>query len=288
MSNKRRMCISCGNEFSDESPMCPHCARPALYVNVHRAEDDEERKKLQSRYDAAIVGSRSRGCESVLRDFERASRMSTAVLARKGFAFEALLDSDSRIYSTFYKECLAGIRLPEGSDWDELRDIADTKLFGQAKANIRFAALTVDEFGATGYGDFHLHLRENMIAHRATVFHTNSALFPERFVGVMPSTGLPLGFRATWMDRHLLCVAKLASQITSGTESQEYGRIMLASSRDPRAEEFIEVHIWGPITIRAVDFVVVRRHILGRTGTGARRKKLERALTRYGADLKVI
>ncbi len=285
----KRQCSFCNNFFSDESPMCPHCARPALYVNVDRAKDKAEQEALQRRCDTEIAEAKSRNCSPVLCDFAQATLKATAVIVRKGFAFEALLNDDSRVYATYYQECLAGARIPDGSEWDELRILADTKLFGiKGKDDIRFAALTLDDFGPSSYGDFHLHLREDMIAHRSTVFHTNSALFPERYTGIMPRTGLPSGFRATWQDRHLLCLAKLASKINSGTNQQDYGKILLTQDEDPRKEEFVEVHVWGSVTIRTVGQVVVRKNRLGRAGTGARGKKLLQDLGTYGVVLKVI
>jgi hypothetical protein len=104
----------------------------------------------------------------------------------------------------------------------------------------------------------------------------------------MPSTGLPPGFRATWQERHILCMAKLASQLNSGTQRQEYGKILLTANKNPQIQEFVEVHVWGPMTILTVECVKVRRHTLGRTGTGARRKKFERDLERHGVTLSVI
>lgn len=284
MGDKRLVCSFCGYEFSDESPICPHCARPALYVNVIRAEKKEERDALRDRYDRALLDAQSRHCETEFRDFEQAVFSASAAIARRSFVVEALVDSDSEIYGTFYLKCVAGIRLPEGSEWDELRNITDSKLFGEGKKEIRFAALTLDELGASGYGGWQLHLREDMIAHRATVFHTNSVLFPDRFEGIMPRLGFPPGFRATWAERGILCAAKCAPQIHSGTKPDEYGKILLSAHADSRSEEFVEIHIWGPVTIRTVDRIVAPKQDI----KGVRRKKLESDLRRYGVSLKVI
>lgn len=286
MGSRVRKCSLCSNGFSDVARECPHCGRPALYVNVHRAEDAEEKIALQARYEAALSDARVRKCEHVLLDFERALLSSKAVLSQKRHVVETLINSDSRIYPTFYKECLAGIRLPEGSEWDELRDSADNRLFGQGKSEIHFAALTMDGCGSSYYGDYHMHFREDLIEYRTTAFETNSALFPERFPDIMSRTGFPLGYRALWQERQLLCVAKLASKISPATRSDQYSAILLTPDQDPRKEEFVEVHIWGPFTIRTLERIVVAKDRLD--GGGARRKKLMSDLGRFGVILKVI
>ena len=78
-------------------------------------------------------------------------------------------------------------------------------------------------------------------------------------VQVFDADALPQGFRARWEDRQKLCVAKLAGKLTSGTTPAEFSRILLGQGATPEQDEFVEVHIWGPLTRRTFDCVVVKK-----------------------------
>ena len=97
-----------------------------------------------------------------------------------------------------------------------------------------------------------------MIAHRASVFDENSVLFMERH-GVKASRkpGIPKGFRATWNERDKLCIAKLAERIDSSTTPNQYSGLLLKQGVSPENDEFVEVHIFGPITVLTMAEVTV-------------------------------
>jgi len=64
-----------------------------------------------------------------------------------------LASSPNQVYGTFYQLVDAGIRLPEGNQWDILREIADTVLFPGYKKEVRFGALSLDGQGLPNWGD---------------------------------------------------------------------------------------------------------------------------------------
>ena len=287
MPTNRRTCTECHYEFADSAERCPHCGRPGLYVNVDRAEQMSERAALDRRYTAAIDNARSQGWEPVLRDFESEVAASAAVLARPGHVVQRLLDSDNLIYATYSQELRAGLRLPRGEKWDSLRPIAANMLFGEGGTRIHFAALTLSSQGLGSYGDHFLFFHENMIAHRTSVFEENSGLFAERNWGTSATLEIPLGLRATWQERARLCVAKLVSKLGPGTKRSEFAKILLSPGKNSDEDEFIEVHIFGPITIRTLARVAMPKKAL-RPGKKTAEKKFRSMLAKYGVALEVI
>lgn len=237
---------------------CPHCALPGLFPNVRAAEQPEERETLAERYRQALKGGVSSGCEHVIQHFETAVSKSQAVIARSLLETDRLASSDKQIYATFYQLVDAGVRLPSGSKWDALREVADGALFPGYKKHIRFAALSLNGLGLSKYGECFLVLRENMIAHRATVFEENSVLFMEKHkVPMSEAHKLPKGYRALWGERGKLCVAKLADKLRPGTTSDAYQKILEKEGTTSADDCFVEVHIWGPMTARTVERVIV-------------------------------
>ena len=102
-------------------------------------------------------------------------------------------------------------------------------------------------------------LDEKMIGHRATVFEENSVVFMRHHkILVFESDKLPKGYRATWESRGKLGVAKLADKINIDTKSDEYVNIIMNDGAVPEDDEFIEVHIFGPMSIRTVKRVLAK------------------------------
>ncbi len=176
----------------------------------------------------------------------------------------------------------AGLRIPDGTAWDELRRAADDVLFPGYREKIRFAALSGDGVGVANYGDFWLSLREFMIAHRASVFDQNSASFvaEQKLRDAPPAL---LGHRAPWAERRKLAVAQLALRLSPTTTAQDFSAVLIEQGTTTDEDRYIEVNIWGPMTIRTVDRVVYSRsRVAGRLrGQLSRLKALKRDLARF-------
>jgi hypothetical protein len=137
--------------------------------------------------------------------------------------------------------------------------LADEALFPYYKDKIRFAVLTLDEAGLSNFGDCFLVLRTEMIAHRASVFEENSLLFfSKHFAPILGKPHLPHGYRATWDERAMLCVAKLADRIDDATKPGAYSGILLRQGSTSEEDDFVEVHIWGSMTIRTLERVIFK------------------------------
>jgi hypothetical protein len=251
-------CPDCTNEIPQPAERCPHCGRPGVFWNVIAAEDPAERAALERRYKAAKADAVARNADRNLQDFENALGESKAVIARSEIEVNRLASSDRQLYATYYELTESGIRLPEGEQWDILRELADTVLFAKSKKHIRFGALSLDGVGLPNYGPCSVVWHDEMIAHRSSVFEENSAVFMERRkIKISREPKVPKGYKATWAERGKLCVAKLAGKIDSKTASDKYSGILLKQGPTSEDDDFVEVHIYGAMTVLTMEEVIV-------------------------------
>jgi hypothetical protein len=257
--SKSASCSDCGNSIPPSAERCPHCARPGLFPNVRAAGEAEESAAVDRRYQLATQDATARGAENSLKNFETAIASSVAVIGRSENDLQRLATSDNEIYATYYKLIEAGLRLPGGDKWDVLRALADDALFPGYKEHIRFAALSLDGIGLSNYGDCSVVLNTDMIAHRASVFEENSILFMKHNrIKLWEADNLPKGHRATWENRGKLCVAKLAGKIEASTQTSAFSGLLLQQGATSEEDEFVEVHIWGPMTVRTIGEVAFK------------------------------
>ena len=257
---------------------CPHCALPGLFPNVRAAEIPAERRALGRRYHRALSVATNRGAGEKVAQFEAAAAGSKAVMARPTRELDRLISSDQELIPTYYGLLDGQVRLPHGNQWDGMRGIADEALFPGYKEHIRFAALSLDGQGLSNYGECFFVLRERMISHRASVYEENSALSMKRHAYEPPR-----GHRATWSERARLCVAKLADRIKPTTPPNHFSQLLLHAGRSSRQDSFIEVHVWGPMTIRTIERILVRKQ-----RRQASRKGLRDRLRAFGVELEEI
>jgi hypothetical protein len=139
-----------------------------------------------------------------------------------------------------------------------LRQVADAALFSGFQDEIRFGVISLDGSGALNYGRCFLVLRDDMIAHRATVFESNAVLWMKHYAMRLDSlVDLPPGYRATWEQRSEIAVAKLAAQVRADLDHSAIAALLLRNGSGTADDDFIEVHIYGPMTIRTCASVVV-------------------------------
>lgn len=274
-------CPECKNEIPQPAERCPHCGKPGVFWNVIAAEDPAERAALERRYKAAKADAMSRNADRNLQDFENAVAGSKAVIARSESEVLRLASSSRQLYATYYELTEAGVSLPAGDGWDILRELADTVLFSKSKKHIRFGALSLDGVGLPNYGPCSLVLREEMISHRSSVFEENSAVFMERRkIKISREPKVPKGYKATWAQRGKLCVAKLAAKIDSNSRSDKYSGLLLRQGATSEDDEFVEVHIYGPMTVLTMEQVIVTAP--SRTQRATILKAIEFKLAKHG------
>jgi hypothetical protein len=281
-------CSECTQPMRDDMEKCPHCFRPGLFPNINAAKRQEERDALDQRYQEAYQTAKANGMESKLRKYEAAASKSEAVISRSFSEIQRLSYSEDEVYATFYQRVEAGLRLAGGDSWDRLRSVADTILFGgENKRHVRFASLTLDEQGLPHYGDGSLLVREEMIEHRATVFEENSVLFMSRHnITAQADYQLPLGLKALWSDRGKLAAAKTGGE---AFELQKGGsaKILQRPGLDPKQDVFLEVHIWGSLTIRSIRCVSVKAWKSGQP-SAAEIQVVQEKLLQYDVGLELL
>jgi hypothetical protein len=286
--SQTRTCGHCGHGYHFSHSLCPHCARPANYPNVYAAQDEDEVAALEDRYRDARRAAQARGGETLraVEAFEAELRNTRAVIARSPEELQRLVTSDREGYASFYELIAAGIRFPSGNRWDTLRPLADDALFPYYKEKIRFAALTLDGRGLPGFGDYFLVLRTDMIEHRASVFEENSVLFFSKNFrrDLDGEPRLPRGYRATWEERGKLCVAKLAERIDDATPPGAYSGILLRPGSASEDDDFVEVHVWGQMTIRTVEHVISAKPTR-RTAREITNRANKQRLAKFGVTL---
>src|SRR5215218_8330981 len=114
-------CPDCGHDIQQPAERCPHCGRPGYFWNIIEAKEAAERAALERRYQAAKSEAAARHASLPLQEFEKAIADSKAVIARSESEVHRLASSSKQLYSTYYQLIEAGLRLPEGDQWDVLR-----------------------------------------------------------------------------------------------------------------------------------------------------------------------
>lgn len=239
----------CGEEVPDHVRHCVVCGTDAKVPNVRAANRVSEVGALEQRVSASESEAQLRGCDAVVKDFRRTVANSAAVVCRSLGKVNELLSSDNQLFATFYQGVNGDSRLPEDNEWDRIRQSVDSLLFPYYFEELRFAVLSIDGTGVTGYGEYCIVLKDIAIKTRTTVFEENTVLFIRRH-RVVAGDSLPLGYRATWENRDSLAVAKLAKKLTPSTVPSEYQSILIPSTATDG--DFIEVHIYGSIHRKAV------------------------------------
>ncbi len=273
-------CTFCNNKIPPSVSRCPHCAQPSLFPNVNIAS--EEQSFLKARYEQATTDALCSGTAANIDDFERALDKSFAVVNRSLSELERLAGSEFEVYATYY-HLSESIRLQQGEEFDSLRQAADSIFFTGFREEIRFAALSLNSNGLSNYGDCSWVLRENMIAHRASVFEDNTTLYYMNN-NIKGAKDVPKGYRATWNERAKLCVAKLAPKIDTTTNSVEYSDILLHQGATSKEDDFVEVHIFGPMTIRTIEEVTFTSKIKNKAEQ-VKIKGIKEKLGKYGVKV---
>ncbi len=280
-------CSQCGLGYPFHLERCPHCEEPTkVFPNVYQAEHAEETAALEQRYQDALAEAEQRGAASNLAEFEKACQDSEAVINRSKNEVMRLLSSSNQLYATWYG--LVNVtQFPSGSKWDVLRQVADASIFPDYQERIRFASLTLDGKGLWNYGECAMVLEDKMIAHCATVFEENTVLFMSRKnLRMDQAHEVPKGYRASWQERHKLCVAKTGAAITKDTPTQKFPGLLLRQGETTADDVFVEVHVCGHLTAHTLKRLVVdnKSHRFSQGDLAVLRDRLADS----GAELEVV
>jgi hypothetical protein len=234
-----------------------------------------------------IIESIARG-DSILAEFANTVTLhSVAVMSLSINDLQVCADSERKVFSTYYERVQAGLQIPSGGKWDVLRGVAEHSLYQHQKNHIRFAALSLDAIGVKNYGACHLTLATRMIEHRTSVYEANNVIFTvfEQAAKMSDAMKLEAGHSSDWDHRAALCLAKLASKLTATTQKDDFPRLLIEQGATTEDDKFVELHVWGPITIRTVAAITIVRQRNRPSKTDL--KDLNRKTTPFGIKVEI-
>jgi len=246
-------CDYCTIDYATSRTACPHCGRPQRFPNVMAARDSRHTDALNDQYAAASQRVAGSSLDREFADLEQLASGSQAVLCARPEKLEPLMQKQFDLLPNYWD--LQDLRStgsdPNGGpDWHNLRQKAEIELVESAehRERLHYAALSLDGTGLPHYGDCTIVLRESMIAHRATVYRTNSALDVSQTVGAT----LHPGGLAEWKDRGRLVTTKLADQLQPGMGKDEFQQLLLRPVKPENKgvdDVFVEVLVFGELTL---------------------------------------
>ena len=86
----------------------------------------------------------------------------------------------------------------------------------------------------------------------------------------------------------MLCVAKLAAQLQTDTRPAQFSALLLRQKSGSEDERIVEVHIWGSMTRRTFEQVVIASPSRSGRPSKTRLKALRERLSQAGVPLRVI
>jgi hypothetical protein len=241
-------CAKCGLPVQSNEEFCPNRHWHG-YPNVKMAL--EERPALLQRSQAAAASLQALNLQHLGAGIRRICRDAAAVLCMDVEFLLMFLKNERLLYATYAKQVAAGARRPALPGDDKTRVAIEGLLFGSA-APVVYAALAPRGRGLSSYGALALRLKEPAIDERASCLEENSYAFARRHPGNLPS-----GYRAAWDDRDTLALAKIGARTQSPLTAAEMQRRLFFSEGRRDTDEFVEVHIWGELSIHAVEAIQV-------------------------------
>ncbi|MCR4378655.1 MAG: hypothetical protein NUV50_11265 [Rhodospirillales bacterium] len=243
---------------------------------------------LNNRLAHAEKETDARNCKNVLNDFGAAVEHSNVAISQPLALIAQLIKNQNHLYSTFYNQRDGRQRLPEENKYDLRRESVDTSFFPHYHDHIVFGALTLNDQGPPEYGGHSIILKEEMIAHRASVFDSNTYIFAEKH-NLRITAPIPYGYRSSWSDRGKLAKAKLHHKISQTTQQSDYANILMGVASDDRNTDFLEVHIYRGFNRNAVKKVMfTKANMSGKSTAGSADKLMFKSLKKTLDDLGIL
>ncbi|MBC8290569.1 MAG: hypothetical protein H8E37_09650 [Planctomycetes bacterium] len=261
-------CADCPHSFPVSLEECPHCGAKA-FPNVNASRLPREISSLGYRYDRVVADADARGASDRLQRFEEIVNEADAVMAVDFSVLRKLAESDSVVAATFYDrgeiDLSKGSHATAGDEWNAIRPAAETALFfDKPKRRIHFAALSPDSKGLTSYGNCSVTFRRELIQDRTSALIKNMLVFfKEKCEDYWRTERIPAGFRAVWDDRSRLAVTKCGMLVESTSDDDQLRSFLLTRGATSADDDFIELHIYGYISVRTMSKVVLTRPLRG-------------------------
>ena len=195
--------------------------------------------------------------------FETACKGSSAVFRCELLRLHNEITSEGEIYRPYRDLERQRLRYERSTDrnWPALRIQAERELLGNDDhlGNVHYASVSINGEGITSYGDVTVTLSERMISHRASCIEGNSAeLFAKH-------GNLAKILRSTWEDRSRLCVAKVATNVNTGTKTDDFPGLILKNKTKKSKDDFVEVIVFGSMTAATFEAVTTDKAVMARS-----------------------
>ena len=159
------------------SRFCPACGRDVGFPNVRLANSESEISALETRLGDADASATAGGYESKLGEFVLAvERRSKAIIGRSLSVICDLIDNDHSLYTSHAQRLAMQAAVPRNNIFDRTRNQFEGVVAPNFHQELRFAALALDHHWLRSFGMYAIVLRDQMIAHRSTVFEENPFL----------------------------------------------------------------------------------------------------------------
>lgn len=247
-------CNFCGAKLPIQARTCPMCGQDAGFPNVRLAGSDRERAAVTERLARGQVSADTRNSRVQLDAFGQAVLQSRAVMNRSLGALHSWVNGANPLFISFHQQVRSQSRGPQDNEWDRQRISAENTISPLFFDSLNIGALCLGAVGMEYYGPYTIFLKENLIAHRSSAFEENPFFFNQRHA-VISGKDPPPGYRAVWLERDRLAMAKLHPKITSETTPADFPSILLESRGGESDCDFIEVHIYGPLHMGAIEHV---------------------------------
>ncbi len=245
-------CGKCNSPITDAEDRCLTCGADIGFPNIRAAE--AEQAELAVRYESVIEVAKRQGGHDALSKFDESMKKTFAVINVDLRFLDFFLSDAKNLYSTYQLGVKSQTRKAAAAENDRHRVGVEGTLFGAYGEKIRYAALSLDGTGLKSYGEYSIKLREIAIKDRASLLEENTYDFVDHH-GIIAGHSGPPGYRSVWGERHKLAVAKLGASIAPDTKEDGYTRLLLSSGSKRTDDKFIEVHIYGPLDLNAIESV---------------------------------
>lgn len=255
--NPEDTCLECGAALSAANRHCPTCRADAGAPNVRACRTEKNLKALFARYDTSRSQATTSGYSKEFSALEAmVKNKSGVVISMPAGIARKLIEDPNFLYLNY--EHLVGVnaRKPANPNDDRARCAVGGLLFGSYGKHIVYGALSLTEEGLPTYGDVHCRLRSVTIDKRTSFLETNSYKFITDHK-INPFNNLPIGYMASWQDRHILVLAKLGCQLSTGQNESHWQSILIHSDGQNREnDDFVEAHIYENFDINSVESMV--------------------------------
>ncbi|QDT42540.1 hypothetical protein Pan241w_26250 [Gimesia alba] len=249
-------CGHCNEQIPLEYTFCPHCGIQLICPNIRTANFPHEQEALENAYLKAKERAIQRGCSQAIDLLEDQLNTSKSILACPISKLIAIAQKPGTFANYYDLMSLQFLGPPsiDGPDWNKLRPQVEIEFMGSHKNidQLHYACLSTNRTSLSHYGECRIILRDHMIEHRSSVFMENSAFYFFR-----NGPPIPPGMRSTWANRSKLGTVKLADKITVSTTVEDIATLILRSGETRLDDDFIEVQVFGEMTIHTFERVII-------------------------------